>query len=57
MPGALPGVGRDAETRNLRRIRELEEELRVLRIESDKQVRITTFLSFPPYELKRAESL
>lgn len=40
MPGALPGVGRDAEARHLRRIRELEEDIRVLKIESEKQVRL-----------------
>ena len=37
MPGALP-AGRDVEARHLRRIRELEEEIRVLKIESEKQV-------------------
>ena len=49
MPGALP-AGRDVEARHLRRIRELEEEIRVLKIESDKQVSILSLGTVNTYE-------
>lgn len=41
-------LGRDREAQLVRRVRELEEELRAVRVENEKQVRSYSLLSYTP---------
>lgn len=44
VPGLAPGIPRDREAQLMKRIRDLEEEVRAVRVENEKQVRILAYL-------------